>query len=116
MSPDRQAIAMTLKPLSHDLCIHICTISAGMVGVCLTGISLMRVFIGMNKVDTLADDLLCVNAVLFLLATLASYWTLRIRHERRRHWLERMADTAFICGVLMMTANCLYITYMFGRI
>lgn len=79
-----------------------------MVGVCLTVIGLIRVVITLRKADTLADDLLAADAVLFLLATLFSYWALRRRSYRRRPLLEHTADVLF---VLLMVAICGYITY-----
>jgi len=43
--------------LEEDICIHIFTVSAGLVGVCLTVIGLLRVVITLRKADTFADDL-----------------------------------------------------------
>ena len=70
-----------LKPqvsLEEDLCIHIFTVSSAMVGVCLTVIGIIRVVITVRKVDTLADDLVAVDAILFLLSAILSYMALRI--------------------------------------
>ena len=49
----------------HDLTIHVFTISAGMVGVCLTGIGLLRVIIAQTKVSTFGDDLLLSFILVF---------------------------------------------------
>jgi hypothetical protein len=54
------------KPLEEAICIHLFSVSAAMVGVCLTVIGLIRVFISLQKIDTLADDLLSVDALFFL--------------------------------------------------
>ena len=51
--------------LEHDICIHIFTVSSAMVGVCLTVIGLIRVVITLGRADTLADDLLAGDALLF---------------------------------------------------
>jgi hypothetical protein len=99
------------EPLEHAISIHIFTVSSAMVGVCLTVIGLIRVVITLRHADTIADDLLAADAVLFLLATLASYWALRRRSYRRRPLLERAADALFIVALLMMVAICGYITY-----
>ncbi len=82
-----------------------------MVGVCLTVIGLIRVVITLRKTDTIADDLVSVDAVLYLLATLLSYWALRRRSYRRRPLLERAADAIFILALLLMVAISAYITY-----
>lgn len=65
--------------LEHDICIHIFTVSSAMVGVCLTVIGLIRVVITLGRADTLADDLLAGDALLFLISCLLSYWALRSR-------------------------------------
>jgi hypothetical protein len=48
-----------------------------MVGVCLTVIGLIRVVITLGRADTLADDFLAGDALLFLISCLLSYWALR---------------------------------------
>jgi hypothetical protein len=82
-----------------------------MVGVCLTVIGLIRVVISVQKIDTLADDLLAVDALIFLCSCLSAYWALRMRSVRRMHRLERMADVSFILGLILMVIVCGIITY-----
>ena len=52
--------------LEQDISIHIFTVSSAMVGVCLTVIGLIRVVITLGTADTLADDFLAGDALLFL--------------------------------------------------
>lgn len=82
-----------------------------MVGVCLTVIGLIRVVITMRKVDTVADDLLSLDAFLFLVSCLSAYYSLRSRNRRRMHRLENFADRTFVLALLLMTAACGFITY-----
>jgi hypothetical protein len=97
--------------LEHDICIHIFTVSSAMVGVCLTVIGLIRVVITLGRADTLADDLLAGDALLFLLSCLLSYWALRSRGSRRMHRLEKIADGIFIVAMIGMVIICAVITY-----
>ena len=97
--------------LEHDICIHIFTVSSAMVGVCLTVIGLIRVVITLGRADTLADDLLAGDALLFLLSCLLSYWALRSRGLRRMHRLEKIADGIFIVAMIGMVIICAVITY-----
>lgn len=94
-----------------NFCIHIFTVSAGMVGVCLTVIGLLRVVITLRKADTFADDLLAMDAFLFLIACLSSYWALRTRRRRRGHRVEGFADLVFLLALVLMAVVCLFITY-----
>ena len=97
--------------LEQDLCIHIFTVSSAMVGVCLTVIGLIRVVITLGNADTLADDLLAGDALLFLVSCLLSYWALRSRSLRRMHRLEKIADGIFILAMIGMVIICALITY-----
>src|SRR5256886_1495492 len=97
--------------LEEDICIHIFTLSSAMVGVCLTVIGLIRVVITLGKADTLADDFLAADALLFLLSCLTSYWALRSRRFGRMHRLEQIADTIFIVAMIGMVLICALITY-----
>lgn len=97
--------------LEEDICIHIFTVSSAMVGVCLTVIGLIRVVITLGKADTVADDLLAVDALLFLASCLLSYAAMRSRGLRRMHRIERAADGIFIVAMIVMAAICGVITY-----
>jgi len=97
--------------VEQDICIHIFTISSAMVGVCLTVIGLIRVVITLGRADTLADDLLAGDALLFLISCLLSYWALRSRSLRRMHRLEKIADEIFILAMIGMVIICALITY-----
>ena len=97
--------------LEEDISVHIFTVSAAMVGVCLTVIGLIRVVVAIHKIDTLVDDLLGVDAVLFLASCLLSYWALRTRRSRRMLRMERAADTIFILALILMVAVCLFVVF-----
>ncbi|PZU57660.1 MAG: hypothetical protein DI547_13405 [Sphingobium sp.] len=97
--------------LDERTCRLICPIAAAMVGVCLTGIGILRVVISVERHPTLADDMLSVDALLFLIALLSSYFALRLDSEKRLHRLEQIADATFIAAMVLMTAACFVITY-----
>jgi len=97
--------------LDQDICVHIFTVSSAMVGVCLTVIGLLRIVITIQKVDTVADDLVAANALVFLASTFLSYWALRTRSTKRMHRLERLADSLFLFGLGFMAMICIFITY-----
>ena len=100
-------------PLEEDISVHILTASATMVGVCLTVIGLFKVILQLRSVNTWADDLLSIDAMLFLSACGLAYWALRTRSVKRRHLAERMADLIFLLALTLMTGICALITYAF---
>lgn len=95
----------------ENICIHIFSVSAGMVGVCLTVIGLIRVVISLGKADTIADDLLAGDAVFFLVSCLAAYAALRANELQRMKKIERLADWTFIFAMTVMAGICAFITY-----
>jgi hypothetical protein len=89
-----------------EICIHIFSVSAGLVGVCLTVIGIIQIITNVKKVQTLSDDLLAADALLFLIACILSYWALRAKNRSRRRRVERVADVFFIVGLMLMVAVC----------
>jgi hypothetical protein len=92
----------TKLQLEEDISIHIFTVSAGMVGVCLTVIGIVHLINGLLKINTIVDDLLAYDAFVFLCSCLLSYWALRTRTKRRMHHVERFADIIFLIGMIVM--------------
>lgn len=111
MEPDKAADPAGLDART---CRLICPIASAMVGVCMTGIGLLRVAASVRGDTTIADDLLSVDALLFLLATLTSYFALRVQSSVRLRGLEQVADKAFILAMALLTVACFVITYSLG--
>jgi hypothetical protein len=100
------------KPsLDENIAIHIFTVSAGLVGVCLTVIGLIQIIIHSKKESTMADDLLVLDAILFLFSCLLSYWSLRKRNIQRLHKIEEVADLIFITALALMVFICGFIAF-----
>jgi hypothetical protein len=97
--------------LDENICVHIFTASAAMVGVCLTVVGIIRVVISRHQSDLFADDLLAVNAMLYLASSLLSYWALRTRNVTRNYRLERIADIIFLVALTLTAVSAAYITW-----
>jgi hypothetical protein len=95
----------------HDLTMHVFTVSAGMVGVCLTAIGLLRLIAAQSKVQTLGDDLLAVDAMLFVICTFLAFWSFKTKVPSLRKRLRLVADTLFLGGLAGMGAICAVIAY-----
>jgi multisubunit Na+/H+ antiporter MnhF subunit len=94
------------KETERELNVHIFSVSAELVGVCLTVIGLFRVIFRLKQVDSLADNVLAVDAVGFLVTCTLAYASLRSRTQRHRRALERAADSCFVAALLLMTVVC----------
>ena len=98
-------------PFDEDLSIHIFSASATMLGICLTVIGLLRVVITVRGSQTLADDLLALDSILFLASCILSYVALRRRKTQRRHRLELLADRLFVAGLVPIVLASIIIVY-----
>ncbi|MEI8011649.1 MAG: hypothetical protein WCI27_04105 [Candidatus Omnitrophota bacterium] len=94
---------------------HIFSVSAAMVGVCLTVIGIINLISTYKKNITLADDLTAVNALVFLCSCATSYFSMRVKDGRRRYILERVSDIVFLTGLGMVAFICIFIVLTIGR-
>jgi hypothetical protein len=96
-----------------DLTIHIFSVSAAMIGVCLTVIGLFVISRRLNHVKSLGEKLLAIDASVFLASCALSYFSLQMRRKQRQHLLEKLAEEVFFFGLMMMAFICFLIVYEF---
>jgi hypothetical protein len=97
---------------ADDPAIHVFTASAALVGVCLTVIGLFQVIAQLRGLGSLGDDLLSLDALLFLGACILAYLALRTpRGRSRREVFERYADLLFLIALVLMAVACSLLTY-----
>jgi hypothetical protein len=97
--------------IDHEIVAHIFTISAAMVGVCLTAIGLIRIVIAQKGIATVADDVLAFDAFLFVTCCFGAFWSFKTRHARRRGRLETYVEGAFLTGLALLVVACALIVY-----
>lgn len=115
MIADESAKSQALKEEhEHDLTMHVFTISAGMVGVCLTGIGLLHVVIAQTKISTFGDDLLAADAVMFMTCCFLSFWSFKTRSAPRRRVMRWIIDGLFMMALALMVVVCGLIVYALG--
>lgn len=95
----------------HDLTMHIFTTSAGLVGVCLTAIGLLRVVASHSRVETMGEELLSANALLFMVCCLLSVWSFKTSSARQRVVLRKIIDGLFLLALVFMVAVCTMVAY-----
>jgi len=104
---------MSQETQETDICVHIFSVSAGMIGVCLTVIGLFRVITELKNFSTIGDDLLAVDALAFLTSFYLSYIALRRRESKRNYQLEKIAGVIFLTALCLMAIICGLIAYAF---
>ena len=96
-----------------DLTIHVFSVSAALVGVCLTVIGIFLVSHRLTHIKSMGEKLLAIDAFIFLSSCMLSYLYLKLRKKRRQHLLEKIAEEIFFLGLIMMAAICFLIVYEF---
>ncbi len=88
------------------------SVSAAMVGVCLTAVGLVSVIEALSKWEGWVDDLLAVGSLIFSLVTLLSF--LGIRTNIRTAWRPYMLvmDILFCLGIVAMVVASFLLTYI----
>lgn len=99
------------ESLDKDVCTYIFGASSAMIGVCITVIGIIKLITSQQKVDTLADECLAVDALIFLCASLTSYAALRRRHKKRLYKAEIISDYLFVAGLIFTVFICGLILY-----
>lgn len=95
-----------------DVNIHVFSVSAGLVGVCLTVIGIIRIGINLKPdYNTIADELLAADSICFMAACLLAYSSLRSPNRNRAKRLEGYADRLFITGMVTMCLACAFIAF-----
>ena len=95
----------------HELTMHVFTVSAAMVGVCLTAIGLLRLITAQTKVRPIGDDLLAVDAILFVVCAFLAFWSFKTSLPSTRRRLRLVVDILFLTGLAGMGAICAVIAY-----
>lgn len=85
------------KQKSPTLSNHILPVSATMIGVCVTVITLFKVTQLHRR--TYVDELMGFDTLFFSVSCLLSYISIRIKQQNK---LERIADLLFMVGLLIM--------------
>jgi hypothetical protein len=112
-SASNRGFGLFRRELEVDLNLHIFTVSAGLVGVCLTVIGIIRLAINAKPgYTTFADDLLAITAFVFIVSCLLAYSSLRTaRNNSSTRRIETYADRLFVGGLVMMFVTCALVTW-----
>ncbi|MEA5115196.1 MAG: hypothetical protein VB050_14340 [Geobacteraceae bacterium] len=99
------------ETIDFDITIHVFTVSATLVDVCLTVIGIFIMSRRLSHVRSFGEFLLAFNALIFLASCLLSYSALKIRRNGRRYRLERLGEEIFFAALAFMVFICGFIIY-----
>jgi hypothetical protein len=101
------------RMFDRDIYLHVSEVSVAMIGVCLTGVSILNVDQDVNSLDTYVDDLLAIDSFLFLTAYLLSYWVVRVMTKGNRNVrrVGNIANAIFLIGMVFMAIICMCVVF-----
>jgi hypothetical protein len=96
-------------PGSEHAFIHMLTVfsvTAGMVGVCLMAIGLVKVVSHAKQIETLCDDFLAIDAMIFGVAAMLGFRGLQRFVGHQVPLSPRAMDWTFLIGLGLMILIC----------
>ncbi|MCL2761304.1 MAG: hypothetical protein FWD70_06630 [Desulfuromonadales bacterium] len=94
-----------------DVTIHIFSVSATLVGVCLTVLGIFMISRRLFHGKGFSEIMIVVDALFFLFSCFLSYLTLRLRHTEHHYRLKRFAEQLFFVALAFMVFISGYIIY-----
>ena len=91
--------------------LQLLSVSGTLAGLCITGVTLFHTVGKSTLAETLADDLLAISALLFLLCTYAIFIALRTKRDALAIFLDKVADTLFLLALTGMVASGFIMVY-----
>lgn len=93
---------------TRNIANHILPTSANLLGICFLIFSMVHF---QDKAEvTLLDDASAVAILVFLIASLCSYVSLR---SKRYAWMEKVADLTFLIGLIILATVSAFIAVHF---
>ena len=96
-------------PINDRLFTHLLTIlsvSAGMVGACLTAIGITGVFQALKRFETICDDLMAADSLLFVATAVLCFVGLRTPQQKWSRAVVLAIDVLFCFALVLMATVC----------
>ena len=91
--------------------LQLLAVAGTLAGLSITAVALLHTLGHANATATVADDILVLSALCFLLCTYAIFFALRTRKPRWALLLERVADALFLLALTGMVASGFIMVY-----
>ena len=101
------------EEVETSISVDVFSVSAAMVGVCLTVIQLIQMNAA-QKPGTIVDEILAFDAVVFMMACIISFFALKSkRHSRFKKIMENAGDGCFLLAISTMVVAITLVVYTF---
>lgn len=99
-----------LDDRSYSHLLTLLSVSAAMVGVCLTAVGLVSVIAALSKIEIWVDELLATGSLVFSIVTLLSFLGIRTSIRRWKRF-TLVLDVLFCVGISAMVVASMLLTY-----
>jgi len=89
--------------------LQLLSLAGTLAGFCITGIALFHTM--STRSGTIADDILAISALLFLICTYLIFFALRTASEALALRLERLVDVLFLLALSGMVGSGIVMVY-----
>jgi len=87
------------------------TAATSMTGICVGLLGAVNAFARSRNTETLADDVLALNALMFLVCCYLVVWGLRTGSRRMTARLLRVVETLFLASMTLLVAIGFFVVY-----
>jgi hypothetical protein len=91
--------------------LQLLSVSGTLAGLSITGVTLFRTMGQESMSTTIADDLLAISALAFLLCLYVIFFGLRTESASLPRRLEKLADLLFLTGLTIMVSSGFIMVY-----
>jgi hypothetical protein len=103
----------SLEQREERISFQIFGVSATMVGVCFTVLGLFSLFQAIQKIKTLIDEFITIDAIIFLISCFLSYMAIRTKESKRRFRLEKISDVVFLIALTFIVVIAVLLIFEF---
>ena len=99
------------ESLETNTALYVLYSAPGMLALCLTMIGLIKIYVRIEQTESLADNFLAFDTVLFLVSFINAYLALRTPSKRRRARFDRIADIFFLAALCILSLIAIFVSY-----
>jgi multisubunit Na+/H+ antiporter MnhF subunit len=100
-----------MKSWERNEVIQLLSLSGTLAGLCITALTVFKTLIKSFVSVTIADDVLAVSALSFLVATYLFFFSLRVKENGLGSIFEKLGDLFFLFGLSGMVSSGFVMVY-----
>ncbi|MFO1412979.1 MAG: hypothetical protein U1F10_03525 [Burkholderiales bacterium] len=96
---------------NRDVLLRLLSVTASLAGLCMAALGFIEYGSPQATLRTFADEIIALDALLFVVCVYLILWALRTKDVPRAYWLGRVIDWVFLGSLTSMLLAAAYIVY-----